>query len=65
MSQCKRALSGRTKETEATSNKENKYLYWYFYTLFCTLCYHKVSANLCSEKYYGDELKLEKQCTLN
>lgn len=50
VAQCKRALSRRAEETEATSNKENKYLHWYLYTLFCTLCYHKVSRNLCSEK---------------
>ncbi|TFK07846.1 4-hydroxy-2-oxoglutarate aldolase, mitochondrial [Platysternon megacephalum] len=41
VTQCTRALSRRTKETAATSNKENQYLYWYFYTLFCTLCNYK------------------------
>lgn len=56
VTQRKRALSRRTKETEATSNKENKYLYRYFYTLFCTLCNYKVSVNLHTGKDYWDAL---------
>lgn len=56
VTQRKRALSRRTKETEAASNKENKYLYRYFYTLFCTLCNYKVSAILHTGKDYWDVL---------
>jgi len=52
VTQRERALSRRTEETEAASNKENKYLYWYFYTLFCTLCNYKVSVNLHTGKDY-------------
>lgn len=60
VTQRKRALSRRTKETEAASNKENKYLYWYFYTLFCTLCNYKVSAILLTGKVCWDALLTER-----
>lgn len=56
VTQRKRALSRRTKEEEAASNKENKYLYRYFHTLFCTLCNYEVSVNLHTGKEYWDAL---------
>lgn len=56
VTQRERALSRRTKETEAASNQENKYLYWYLYTLFCTLCNYEVSANLPTAEVYWDAI---------
>lgn len=51
-----RALSRRAEETEAAGNEENQYLYWYFHTLLCTLCNHKVSVNLHPGKGCWDAL---------
>lgn len=40
------ALSRGAKEAEAAGHEENQHLHWYFHTLLCTLCDHKVSVSL-------------------